>query len=99
MESTMIYFLAQTCVFAFVLCAIVVFSRRKERSVTLLKGVFVFLIAWLGGTIGVLLMHTLFAAGGIQVAGGQLETPIAVLVVLPMAFAAYNWLSQPIVGR
>jgi hypothetical protein len=86
--------LAYNLASALVLFAIVGFSRRKERSVTPLRGVFVFLIAWLGGTILVFLIHLLFALGGTPVEGGQLETPIAILVILPVTYAAHMWLSQ-----
>jgi hypothetical protein len=80
---------------AFMLFAIVVFSCRKERSVTPLRGLFVFLIAWLGGTVLVFVFHLLFAVGGTEVRGGQLEMPIAIVTILAIAYAAHGWLSQP----
>ena len=97
MEALLTYItglLAYNLASAFLLFAIVVFSRRKERLVTPLRGLFVFLIAWLGGTVLIFLVHLLFAVGGTQVEGGQLEMPIAILVILPIAYAAHTWLSQ-----
>lgn len=97
MHTLPVYFvglLAHNLIFAFVLFAIVVFSRRKDRVVTPLRGLFVFLMAWLGGSVAVFLVHLLFTLSGTQVEGGQLETPIAILVILPIAYAAHNWLSR-----
>ena len=97
MEAMATYFgglLAYNLFSAFLLSAIVVFSRRKERSVTPLRGLFVFLIAWLVGTALVFLVHLVFKLGGTRIEGGQLETPIAILVILPIAYGAHTWLSQ-----
>lgn len=97
MEALVTYFgglLAYNLFSAFLLSAIVVFSRRRERSVTPLRSLFVFLIAWLVGTVSVFLVHLLFELSGTRIEGGQLETPIAILVILPIAYAAHTWLSQ-----
>jgi hypothetical protein len=97
METLSTYFLgvvAYCLAFALFLFAIVVFSRRKERSVTPIRGLCVFLVAWLGGSIAVFLIHLLFAAAGTPVEGGALETPIAILTILPIVYSAHSWLSQ-----
>jgi hypothetical protein len=96
--SYFVVVLAYCLVFAFVLFAAVVFIRRDERSVTPIRGFAVFLIAWLGGSIAVYLMHLLFAAAGTQVAGGPLETPIAILTILPIVSLAHTWLSRAKIG-
>ena len=97
METLPIYFaglLARNLAFALFLFAIVVFSRRKDRSVTPVRGLLVFLISWLGGSAACFLILLLFAATGTQVEGGQLEMPVAILVILPIAYASYTWLSE-----
>ena len=97
MESFAMYFLG-TLAFnlftAFFMFAIIVFSRRKEREITPLKGTAVFLIGWLGGSILVFVFELLFALTGANVDGEQLKSGIAIIMILSVMYAAFSWLSK-----
>ncbi len=69
-------------------------SRRKGRELTFLRGTAVLLIGWVISSILVLIVHLLFAIGGTEVQGGQLETPISILVVISVMYAVFGWLSK-----
>ena len=101
MERLTTYFLgllAFNFVFAVVMFAIIVYSRRKEREVTPLRGLAIFSVGWLAGSFLVYVFHPLFALGGTEVQGGSLETPVSIVVILSVMYAAFGWLSQPRVG-
>ena len=83
---------------ALVMFAIIVYSRRKARSVTPLKGLAVFSIGWVAGSFLVLVVHLLFALGGTEVGGGPFETLVSIIVVLSVMHAAFGWLSEATVA-
>jgi hypothetical protein len=97
MEPLITYFLglfAFNFVFALAMFAIIVYSRRKEREVTPLKGLAIFSIGWLAGSLLVFVFHLLFALGGTEVQGGPFEAPVSMVVVLSVMYAAFEWLSE-----
>lgn len=97
MEPLITYFLgllAFNFVFALAMFAIIVYSRRKEREVTPLRGLTIFSIGWLAGSLLVFVFHLLFALGGTEVQGGSFETPMSIIVILSVMYAAFGWLSE-----
>ena len=97
MDSLITYLLgllAFNFVFALVMFAIIVYSRRKEREVTPLRGLAIFSIGWLAGSILVFVFHLLFALSGTEVQGGPFETPVSIVVILSVMYAAFAWLSE-----
>jgi len=86
--------LAFNFVFALVMFAIIVYTRRKEREVTPLRGLAIFSIGWLAGSLLVFVFHLLFALGGTQVQGGPFETPASIVVILSVMYAVFEWLSE-----
>jgi len=73
--------------------AAVVFSRRKERSITALRAVYVFLIGWLGGSVVIFFIHLLFGMTG-PIGDNPIDAPLALLAMLPILYRSHTWLSQ-----
>ncbi len=79
---------------ALIMFAIIIFSLRKKRAVTALKGFAIFAIGWLGGTFVVFVFHVLFRLAGTIVQAGQLEAPVSILVITPVMYAAFRKFSE-----
>ena len=83
---------------ALVMFAIIVYSRRKEREVTPFRGLAIFLIGWLAGSLLVFVLHILCALGGTKVEGGSLEGAVSFVVILSVMYAGFGWLSEARAG-
>lgn len=83
---------------ALVMFAIIAYSRRKERQVTPLRGLAIFSIGWLVGSLLVFVFLLLFSLTGTEVRGGQLETPVSIVLILSVMYAAFGWLSEARAG-
>ena len=86
--------LAYNCGVAFLMFAIIVYARRKEREVTSLRGLAIFLIGWLVGSLLVFVVHLLFSLGGTEVRGGPLDSPVSFVIILSVMYATFGWLSE-----
>jgi hypothetical protein len=86
--------LAYSFVIAFMMFAIIVYSRRKERAITSLKGFLVFLLGWLGGAILAFVFELLFALSGANVDSEGLKSGISIIMILSATYAAFSWLSE-----
>jgi hypothetical protein len=84
---------------ALIVVACVVVVRRKQLSVTPIRGLLVFLIAWLGGSVFIFLIHLMFSMTGTLVGDRDIDGPLAMLVILPIVLMAHTRLSQATVKR
>ena len=86
--------LAYNVAFSVLAFVIVYFLRRKERELTPLRGTAAALASWVLGSVLVIAVHLLFALGGTEVGGGQLEMPISLFVLIPVTYFVFGWLSK-----
>ena len=86
-------FLGYNLATSFIAFAIIYFSRRNKRELTLLRGLAVLLSGWLIGSRLVFVVHFLFALGGTEVQGGPLEGPVSMLMIILAMYAIFSWLS------
>jgi hypothetical protein len=86
--------LAYNVAFAALAFAAVHISMRKFRELVFGRGVAVVLIGWIAGSLLILAIHLLFALNGTDVQGSQLETPVSIIGLLSVTYAAYGWLSK-----